>query len=162
MRRRAGNFRAVGEHRLVHVVAVHAHAAERRDERRVNIDDSLRERAHNLRAHDRQIARQHDQIGLRRLQLPENHVVKRLARARLLLAHKRTGDTVFPRALQRVHLGGVRKHQHDFPVDLPRLYSVNDRLQVAAAAGAEHCDSGTHRSTSLSPSSPVLTTAPIL
>ena len=65
MRGRAGDLRAVGEDRLVHVMAVHAHAAEGRDQRRMDVDDAVFKRAHNLRAHDRQIARQHDKLRLR-------------------------------------------------------------------------------------------------
>ena len=52
VRGRAGDLRAVGEHRFMHIVAVHAHAAEGRNKRRMNVDDPVRERAHNLRAHD--------------------------------------------------------------------------------------------------------------
>ena len=66
VRRRAGNLRAVGQNRLVHVMAVHPRPAERRNQRRMDVDDPVLKRPHNLPPHDGQIARQHDEIGVHR------------------------------------------------------------------------------------------------
>ena len=161
VRRRAGDLCAISQNRFMHMMAVHARPAERRNQRRMDVDDPMLIRPNDLAAQNRQITRQHDQIRVRRFQLLENDVVESLVAPRLLFADKFRRNAVLFRPLKGKRFRCVGKHQNDLPVDGSGFHRVDERLQIRAAAGAEHRNPLAHSRTSLSPSAAVLATRPM-
>ena len=113
-----------------------------------------------LRRQDVHEARQHHQTNVQLLQLLGQRHGHSLVGSKGLPVDDVAGDARFFGTLQRKGVWGGGDDGGNFAVrDLAPSLSVNQRLQIGAAAGDQHCDAH-HYSCTSTPSSP-LTTEPI-
>ena len=81
--RRPAEARAAGDDGRVHAAAIHARAAECRQQRRVHVEHASFVRAHHGFGHQLEVARQDDQVDIARLKRREQHGRLRRRRAGL-------------------------------------------------------------------------------
>ena len=116
--------------------AVHAGPAERRDERRVHIQDAAGIRFNDTGPQHGQKACQHHQIDVVVFQRFQQSCVKILTTGVILAAHHAAFHTGLCGPFQRIDTGLGGHHKGDPAVGvLASGFAVQQSLQVGAAAG---------------------------
>lgn len=136
MNRCARYLDALFKRRLVDAKPVEALAAERRDERRVNVDYPALISAREVRAQYAHIAREDYQVYIVLFKYFGYFFFDGRLTAELLLADRNALYPGFRRALERVSAGVARDDQFYLAVlDYPAFLRVDKSLKIRAAAG---------------------------
>ena len=141
--RAAGDFHAGIEHGLMDAIAVHARAAERRNERRVNVHDAADEVVGHRR--ELQEARHRHVIDARLAARAEHGIAERLIAGRagceiLRDAARRVGMPACLGKLQSARLRRAGNDEANLDRQLILGRQFDEILQRSAAAGNEHCE----------------------
>src|SRR6266550_7324239 len=129
--RGAGHPHPAREHLLVHAAAVHAGAAERREQRRVDINHAQAKAGDGGGRHAPQVPREHDYASVAEC----GHDLVRVSR----IGEDRGGDTRTAGPLERACVGPARDHARDAR-DGRASQLVQQRLEVRASARHEDGD----------------------
>lgn len=141
MNGRACKFHAPFYRRFVHFKPVKPLAAERGNKRRVNVDNLFGVSRNEFGAEYRQKSGKNYKVGSERVDSGAKMIFERPAIGVVFFVHDRERNAVFLGARKRVSGRIVRNDPYDLCVrDLTRLFRVEDRLQIRAAARNENDD----------------------
>lgn len=153
MHGRAGELDAVGQRRFMDAKSIEALAAEGGDQSGVDVHNGVGVGLHQLFGEDDHAACQNHQCGVQRLHFFHQRQGHGAVGVEVFPGQHVAGNPRLSRPLQGVSalLGG--DHGGNFSAaQLAPLLSIDQRLQIGAAAGDQNCDFGRHSRITFSPS----------
>jgi hypothetical protein len=143
--RRAAPLHAVVEGGFVDAAAVEPGPAERRQERRVDVEDAVLKRAHDGGRHVLEIPGERDEVDAVLAQRRQQSFAERLGPVKVLRPDDDARDAVPRRPLQHADPVAVRHDERDLGAERARLHRVEDGLHVRAPARGEGGEAETIR-----------------
>src|SRR5689334_16662137 len=104
----------------------------------MDIQDTVRERVDELRAHQTHESGEAHEPDVARLQLRRERMVVIIARSERTMREHQRFDSCRTRPLETAGVIAVRYDHHDRGGESPVYDRVNQRLQIAATAGDQH------------------------
>lgn len=131
--------RTTGQARtIIYGLLLRMEAGERRQQCRVNIDDSLGKGGQHDRGDDPHESGQHNQVNVSFLQGTYESLIEIFTGSEVAVVDAQGVDACLPRPLQGSGTRVVADDQSDVDGEAAALLLIDDRLQVGAAAGGQY------------------------
>ncbi len=144
LRRHQMHGRAAHAHAVLQRLPLRVEPRKRGQQRRVNVEDAIRERLEQRRADAPHETGETDEADIAIVQEPDDHAIVIVASGVITRPEIHGFDPGRPRARKTVGFRPIGDHNRDRRVEFRAGRRIDDRLEVAAAPGDENGEPAVH------------------